>query len=100
MKEKNKVYTAADFARYHSGTMPSAEMHALEKAALEDPLLSDALEGFAYAPAFESDIAELRERLTEKRKRKNVFFLSSSTGNVWWRIAALFIIMGGAGYFF
>ena len=70
MKEKNKIYTAADFARYHAGTMPADEMHELEKAALEDPFLADALEGYAYAPAFENDIIELKEKLDERRKRK------------------------------
>ena len=68
MKEKNKIYTADDFARYHAGTMPAGEMHALEKAALEDPFLADALEGYIHAPAFEKDIAKLKDRLNEKRK--------------------------------
>ena len=100
MKEKNKIYTAADFARYHAGTMPAGEMQALEKAALEDPFLEDALEGYVHAPAFESDIEELQARLAEKRKKKNVFFLSSFAQNKWWRIAALFIVIAGAGYLF
>jgi hypothetical protein len=96
MKEVNKTYTAADFNCYHEGTMPANEMHALEKAALEDPFLADALEGYKYAPAAESDVSELNERLMAKRKKKSIFFLSSV--NRWWRIAALFIIIGGAGY--
>lgn len=100
MKEKNKTYTAADFARYHAGTMPAGEMYALEKAALEDPFLEDALEGYVHAPATESDIAELQALLAEKRKKKNVFFISSFAQNKWWRIAAVVIIMAGAGYFF
>ena len=100
MKEKNKIYTATDFARYHAGTMPADEMHALEKAALEDPFLEDALDGYLHSPAVKSDIEELRDRLADKRKKKNVFFISSFTQNKWWRIAALFIVIAGAGYFF
>jgi hypothetical protein len=100
MKEKNKIYTAEDFARYYAGTMPGNEMHALEKAALEDPFLKDALEGYVYAHAVESDIAELQARLTEKQKNKKVFFISSVAQSKWWRIAALFIVIAGAGYFF
>jgi TonB family protein len=100
MKEKNKTYTAAEIARYHAGTMPAGEMYALEKVALEDPFLADALEGYVHAPESEIDIAELRDRLTEKRKKKKVFFLSAFEGNGWWRIAVLFIIVAGAGYFF
>ena len=98
MTEENKIYTATDLAHYHSGIMPPDEMHALEKAALEDPFLADALEGYMHATDVKKDIAELKDRLAEKRKMKNVFSLSSF--DRWWRIAALFIIMVGAGYFF
>ncbi len=97
MKE-NKTYIVADFERYHSGTMPAGEMHALEKAALEDPFLADALEGFAYSSSAEKDIEELGARLNKKRER-NVFSLYSISQSGWWRIAALFIIVAGAGYF-
>lgn len=100
MTEKNKTYTATDFERYYSGTMPSGEMHNLEKAALEDPFLADALEGYVYATSFKNDIAELKEKLNETRKKKKIFSVSSLAQNGWWRIAALFIIIAGAGYFF
>ena len=42
-----KSYNAADFQRYFNGAMPPKEMHALEKAALDDPFLAEALEGYA-----------------------------------------------------
>ncbi|MEO6219735.1 MAG: carboxypeptidase-like regulatory domain-containing protein, partial [Ginsengibacter sp.] len=100
MEEKNKTYIAADFARYHSGDMTADEMYAIEKAALEDPLLADALEGYVNTPDFESDIVELRVRLDAMKKKRNVFNLSSVAENKWWRIAALFIIIAGAGFFF
>lgn len=100
MEEKDKTYTAADFARYHAGTMPVAEMHALEKAALEDPFLADALEGYAHSSSPEKDIAELHELLMEKRKKKKAFSIASLSENKWWRIAALFIIVLGVGYLF
>ena len=67
MKEhKHKVYTAEDFERYYSGQMSEAEMHALEKSALEDPFLADALEGYSYTKTSLSDVAELRERLSKR----------------------------------
>lgn len=93
-----KKYTAADFARYHAGTMPAGEMHALEKDALEDPFLEDALEGYALAAAPAADVAGLRERISDAASAKKVFFLSPKAG--WWRIAALLVIMAGAGYLF
>lgn len=42
-------YSQADIERYLQGKMTHAEMHALEKAALQDPFLADAIEGFAIA---------------------------------------------------
>ena len=99
MKE-NKKYNAIDFARYYSGAMPPDEMHALEKAALEDPFLADALDGYAYTKSPEKELDEIRMRLDEKRKQKNIFSISSFTQNNWWKIAAMVIIIAGAGYFF
>lgn len=90
-------YTAADFERYHSGKMSAGEMHALEKAAMEDPFLADALEGYAYARNPVQDVAELKDKLFVKRKKKNIFFLVSKQ-NAWLRIAAIFILMAGIGY--
>ncbi len=49
MNSSGRSYTAEDLLRYHRGEMRVAEMHQLERAALEDPFLSDALEGYAYA---------------------------------------------------
>ena len=42
----HKIYSAADIERYYNGLMSASERHALEKAALEDPFLSDAFEGY------------------------------------------------------
>ncbi|MEO6637166.1 MAG: carboxypeptidase-like regulatory domain-containing protein [Ginsengibacter sp.] len=96
--EKSKTYTASDFARYHAGTMPAAEMHALEKSALEDPFLADALEGYAYTNDPGKHIAEIHDRLSGKKKNKKVFSILSVAQNKWWRVAALFIIITGVGY--
>jgi len=100
MEQKNKIYTAADFARYHSGTMPPGEMHELEKAALEDPFLQDALEGYIHSGTVHRDIEELQNRLAAKERKKNKFFISSYAQSKWWRVAALIIIMAGSVYFF
>ncbi|MDB5198405.1 MAG: hypothetical protein JWO92_368 [Chitinophagaceae bacterium] len=90
-------YTAADFDRYHSGQMSEGEMHALEKAALQDPFLADALEGYAYTDAATKDITGLKEKLFSKKKKRNVFAIISKQ-NTWMRIAALFILIAGMGY--
>ncbi len=100
MKENEKKYNAVDFARYHSGAMLPEEMHALEKAALEDPFLADALEGYAYSKNPGEELDTIKMQLEERRIQKNVFSLSSFSQNTWWKIAAMFIVIAGAGYFF
>ncbi len=100
MKENNKKYNAIDFARYHSGAMLPEEMHALEKAALEDPFLADALDGYVYSKDAEQELEQIRMRLEEKRNQKKVFTISSLSSGTWWKIAAMFILFAGAGYYF
>ena len=100
MKENNKKYNGIDFARYHSGEMPADEMQALERAALEDPFLADALDGYMYSKDAEKELAELRMQLDEKRKQQKLFTISSLSTGTWWKIAAIFILFAGLGYFF
>ena len=100
MKENKKKYYVHDFARYHSGTMPSDEMHALEKAALEDPFLADALDGYAFSKNSQKELDEITIQLDEKRKQKKVVSISSLSSGAWWKIAAMFVVIAGAGYLF
>ena len=100
MKEQNKKYNAADFARYHSGEMSADEMHALEKAALDDPFLADALEGYAYAKDPEEELEEIKLRLSDRKNDQKVFNLSGVANSTWWKIAAIFILIAGASYLF
>ena len=100
MKENNKKYNAIDFAHYHSGAMPPEERHALEKAALEDPFLADALEGYAHSKDPGNELNEIRMRLDEKRKQQKFFSIFSLSSGGWWKIAAMFILFAGVGYFF
>lgn len=44
-------YGMEDIQRYLSGNMSSREMHEIEKAALNDPMLADALDGYKNADA-------------------------------------------------
>lgn len=98
--EKKRTYTAIDFARYHAGNMEAKEMHALEKAALEDPFLADALEGYMLTPSAVEDVEHLKSLLADKTAQKKVRSITSVSQNVWWRVAAIFVLIGIAGYFF
>jgi hypothetical protein len=92
-----KDFNAGDIQRYHSGQMPDMERHALEKAALEDPFLADAIDGYQHTKTPVTDIQELQLRLKKKtgsNKRRTGMFLSMPM----MRMAALFLIVIGTGY--
>lgn len=92
-----KTYTAKDIERYHRGEMSAAEMHLLEKTALDDPALADMLEGYALTSTSSADLQNLHKRLqqriNEEKKGGGVIF-----GQPWLRIAALFVLIAGGGW--
>ncbi len=94
-----KIYTAADFASYHAGTMPAKDMHVLERAALEDPFLSDALDGYVHTKTAVADIETLKGKLLPKEKNEIRVVAIPSNKN-WMRAAASIAIVFGLGYLF
>jgi outer membrane biosynthesis protein TonB len=93
-----KIYTAVDFESYYAGTMPAQDMHALEKAALEDPFLADALDGYTYAITPVEDIKKIKERLNPKKEKE--LFAATTNNKNWWRAAAAVIGALGLGVLF
>lgn len=93
MPGPNHIYNAGDIARYRSGKMTDAEMHAMEKAAARDPFLADAIEGYAHAETPEKDVAELREKISglSGRSRRTIM-------PMWLKIAAVFVLILGGVY--
>ncbi len=94
--DKDDMNYSTDYLRkYLNGELTDKEMQALEKAALEDPFLSDAIDGLQEAgnlSSFESDVAELRNRLNkrvqkEKKKRGIIFMFPR------WQVAASILII-------
>jgi len=76
-------------------------MHALEKAALDDPFLADALEGYAVRDVNSStDIAELKNRLTNRIEKEATIVPIATYKKIafsWWKIAAMIVVIAGAG---
>jgi len=71
-----------DIEKYLNGELSPSEMHALEKKALDDPFLADALEGaeFLSPEAFHEDMEDLRQQLQariepEERKTVQAFWI-------------------------
>jgi hypothetical protein len=91
---KNNSYTAADFERYYAGTMKAAERHALEKAALDDPFLADALEGYRLTPTPVADMQKIRARQQPGEERSRFFLFRSPL----FRAAAALILVAGTAW--
>ncbi len=90
----NKPYHSGDILRYLRGLMSASEMHQLEKAAMEDPFLADAIAGMdkhlRAGGSPETDLRELQQRLaTGTRRKKPVRYLA-------WRAAAACVLLAGA----
>ncbi len=64
-----------DIEKYRKGELTSAEMHALEKRALRDPFLADALEGAESISSqnFSIDLSEIDKKLLAKGKKASWF---------------------------
>src|SRR5690349_15886246 len=82
--------TADDIEKYRKGKLSPAERHALEKEALSDPFLADALEGseLITPEQFAEDVAKLSGRID---RRKPIFTPL--------RIAAGVIVVVAAAWF-
>ncbi len=88
----NKSYTAADIQQYLDGEMSAQQMHAMEKAALEDPFLADAIDGYARYDKAENqkNIAILYKQLNDTSSTVIPFHKKT-----WYRIAASVILLAG-----
>jgi cytoskeletal protein RodZ len=100
MKDNNNhiTYSAADIEKYWKGELSAAEQHAMEKAALEDSLLADAMEGYeASWPLINANNEDLQKRLSARldAAQKNKVVAMG-----WWKIAAAVIIVAGAGWLY
>lgn len=107
MSEENKHinYSAADIEKYLKGELSPSTMHAMEKAALEDPFLADAMDGYAVPAGdraagikdSQPDIDELRKRLSDRVKEKDAAPVIRFS---WWKVAAVVFVFLGAGWFY
>jgi CarboxypepD_reg-like domain/Gram-negative bacterial TonB protein C-terminal len=94
-----KHFTAADIEKYHKGLLSNKEMHDLEKAAMDDPFLADALEGYAVAGVnAATNIAELKKRLGDKTEGAKIISMNAAPRNNFkiLRAAVLIAFIAGA----
>lgn len=96
------TYSAEDIQRYWNGQLSPQEMHAMEKAALDDPFLADAMEGIGIAlqehdeKEVNAPLAELHQQLqtrTGPQKRRAIV-----RGFRWYQVAAAALVLVTVGY--
>lgn len=97
----NNVYTVEDIHDYLSGKMTAAEMHDIEKAALDDPLLAEAIEGFNDVPEFtqQQGFDNINEHLIDLRAKfidPKPATISINKYKMVWRIAAAILLLIGS----
>lgn len=94
-EHNNIIYTAKDIEQYLSGKLSSRQMHAMEKAALDDPFLAEAMEGYQgrQADQWEDQLLALHKQIGEKGSVAKVIPLHKSNNN-WRKIAAAILIIG------
>ena len=97
MKNNANRYNAADIEAYWQGRLDARTMHAMERAALDDPFLADAMEGYklqwdteqkSATPHLQELQAQLQQRITAPEKKNRI---------AWWKpaMAASILVIGG-----
>lgn len=90
------IYSAEDIQQYLSGKLSPLQMNAMEKAALDDPFLAEAIEGYEAMPAgdWEVALAAAKQQFAEKESGAKIIALPGRKNN-WLKIAAAVLLIGG-----
>ena len=93
-------YLVEDIERYLNGGMSAKEMHDMERAALQDPFLADAIEGYSEASMQQSHqhLNEIAALLQKDKEEAKVVAMPTKSFQ-WWRVAAMIIVIAGVGAF-
>lgn len=94
-ENKNTIYTAQDIEKYFSGKLTGQQMYQMEKDALDDPFLSEAMEGYGTMndKEWEKQLALARRQMAEAGTGAKVVAMHRSAGR-WWKAAAAVLLIG------
>jgi TonB family protein len=92
-----KNFSAADIEKYWSKKLSPAEMHEMEKAAMDDPFFADALEGYQNSNDPTGELAALDEKFNKKFKEETPVIPLLRKRYYWFRVAAAIIILLASG---
>ena len=89
------IYTAQDIEAYFTGQLSPSQRHAMEKDALDDPFLAEAMEGYEamQGRSWKPQLVELHRHFEEERSPAKVIPLRASTSR-WWKVAAAILVIG------
>lgn len=94
-KENHINYTAEDIQQYLSGKLTPLQMNAMEKAALYDPFLAEAIEGYEgmQEKDWNKQLAELKKGFGQQNTTAKVIAMPKRTN--WFKYAAAVLLIGG-----
>jgi CarboxypepD_reg-like domain/Gram-negative bacterial TonB protein C-terminal len=94
-KENHINYTAEDIQQYLSGKLTPLQMNAMEKAALDDPFLAEAIEGYEgmQHEDWKKQLAKLKEGFSQQNTPAKVIAMPKRTN--WFKYAAAVLLIGG-----
>lgn len=96
----SNIYSTEDIQNYLSGRLTPLQMNAMEKAALDDPFLAEAIEGYAAMPgdAWKKELHTLKETFAQQQSGAKIIPLTQKKNN-WWKAAAAILVIGGTATF-
>ncbi len=95
---EQQTYSHLDIKRYLQQQMSAQEMHAFERAMMDDPFLADAVEGISESDEklANKHLEQIKESILGEKEKAKVVALPKSK-NQWWRVAAaIFVIASGS----
>ena len=95
-KEANTNYGFSDIHRYLNGQMTAKEMHDMERAALQDPFLADAIEGYENANKQQSEkhLNEITAAVQGNHQRGKIIAISKRKRYGWLAVASVLFCLG------
>jgi CarboxypepD_reg-like domain/Gram-negative bacterial TonB protein C-terminal len=99
LQQNDIIYTLKDIKQYFDNELTPLQMNAMEKAALNDPFLAEAMEG--YEPFkhkdFTIDLVSLKNNLNQQKQTAKIVSINHHSKKKWLAAAAILFIVSTIG---
>jgi TonB family protein len=99
LEGNNIIYTQKDIKQYFDNELTPLQMNAMEKAALNDPFLAEAMDG--YEPFkhqdFTNDLLSITNKLTQQEPTAKIISINQNSKKKWFAAAAVALIATTVG---